>query len=87
MITIYVLQSLKANIRYVGITKDLNKRLKEHNAGKSTYTSSYRPWKIIYTESAIDFTDARKREKYLKSAAGKKFLQKILPDSSLSTDG
>jgi len=42
MVTIYVIQSINANKLYVGMTEDLDNRLKEHNAGKSKYTATYR---------------------------------------------
>ena len=60
------------------MTEDLVNRLKEHNAGKSKFTATYKPWKIIYTENAQNFLEARKREIYLKSTAGKKFILKHL---------
>ena len=78
MVTIYVIQSIDTNKLYVGMTEDLQNRLKEHNAGKSKYTATYKPWKVIYSEMADDFANARKREIYLKSTAGKKFIQKII---------
>ncbi len=54
------------------------KRLDEHNNGKNRFTKGHRPWKIIYTETHSDWASARQREKYLKSAAGKKWLVKTL---------
>ncbi len=53
-------------------------RLKEHNSGKNRFTKGHLPWKIIYTEIHPDWVTARAREKYLKSAAGKKWLTKQL---------
>jgi putative endonuclease len=73
---IYVLESTIHDIRYVGMTIDLDRRLTEHNQGKSKFTSSYRPWIVIYTETAPDRTTARTREKYLKSSAGRTFVDK-----------
>ena len=60
---------------YVGFTENLTRRLAEHNSGKSKFTSGYLPWKVIYTEDVSDRLEARKREKYLKTAAGKRFLK------------
>ena len=50
---------------------DLERRLKEHNAGKSKFTKAYLPWKFIYTEFIGERNEARAREKYLKSGVGK----------------
>ena len=61
---------------YVGMTENLERRLKEHNKGKSKFTKGNLPWKLIYSEEFPDYSTARKREKYLKSTAGKNWLRK-----------
>jgi putative endonuclease len=76
MIVVYVLRSRVSAIYYVGITKDVDNRLVEHNAGKSKFTKGHRPWELIYTEESENWKAGRKREKYLKSAAGKRWLKK-----------
>ena len=54
-------------------------RLKTHNLGKVKSTKHYRPFKLIHAEPAKSSVEARKREKYLKSAAGKRYLdEKII---------
>jgi len=58
------------------MTEDLQNRLREHNAGKSKYTATFKPWKLVYSETAENFALARKREIYLKFTAGKKFIHK-----------
>jgi putative endonuclease len=83
MVIIYVLESLITKKHYVGMTKDLDKRLREHNSGRSRFTSGHMPWKVIYTEVAKNFIEGRIREKYLKTSAGKKFIQKHLSLPSL----
>ncbi|MFH0806223.1 MAG: GIY-YIG nuclease family protein [Candidatus Brennerbacteria bacterium] len=75
---VYVLKSTRASKSYVGITSDLTRRLSEHNSGKHPYTKRYLPWKVVYTETEVDRETARKREKYLKSAAGRRFLKKAV---------
>ena len=63
----YVLQSLKNGRNYIGSTEDLKKRVKEHNSGVgSVYTSSNRPFKLIYYEAYLIDENARLREKRLK---------------------
>jgi predicted GIY-YIG superfamily endonuclease len=62
---------------YVGIAKNAEVRLKEHNGGKNRYTKGLRPWIIIYRELYPDWESARKREKYLKSGVGKEFLKSL----------
>ena len=65
---VYVIASLK-NLRtktYVGWTKDLNKRLKQHNLGKGAKSTRGRKWKIIYYEKFNSKEKAMSREYYLK---------------------
>ena len=78
MVTVYILESLKDKVWYTGMALDVKNRLSEHNAGKNIFTKGHRPWKIIYTEDHPDWKVARVREKYFKTAAGKKWLEKKL---------
>lgn len=73
---VYVIESISDQTWYTGIAIDPKARLKEHNAGKNRFTKDHLPWKLIYTELHEDWTAARTKEKYLKSAAGKKWLRK-----------
>jgi putative endonuclease len=75
----YVLYSNNFHRFYKGHCEDLKQRLKEHNAGKTASTKSFIPWKIIYFESFEILENAIKREKYFKTAAGRRFLKKVLP--------
>ena len=63
---------------YVGSTTDLIRRLKEHNNNQCLFTKRYSPWKIIHKEEFSDINDARKKEKYYKSAAGRRFIKKLI---------
>jgi predicted GIY-YIG superfamily endonuclease len=73
----YVLKSINFSKSYVGMTHDIHQRLLEHNSGKSFYTRRYLPWVVIHTEEYDNLHEARKREMYLKSASGRKFLKKL----------
>ena len=64
---VYVLTSLKDDYKYVGMTKDLSKRLEEHNSGISKSTKAHLPYKIIYYETYENYIDAYHREKYFKT--------------------
>ncbi len=79
MYTVYVLRDEKGKT-YKGVTNDLQRRLREHLAGGTKTTSRMIGIKVAYTEIFDNFVDARKRECYLKTAAGRRFLkQKIGP--------
>ncbi len=73
----YVLKSFTDNKHYVGLSFDVEKRLKMHNAGRVQSTKKRRPFKIIYQEVSGTLAEARKREKYFKSAAGRRFLKRL----------
>ncbi len=75
----YVLQSKVDKRLYVGMSADVLKRLASHNNGQVFSTKGYRPWTLVFTEVIGSRSEARKREKYLKSGCGKEFLRKIIP--------
>jgi len=76
---IYVLLSVKNKRRYVGFTRnDPMDRLKGHNNGNSQYTRNNRPFILVYSEPFAEEEKARKRERFLKTGQGRKFLDKII---------
>lgn len=77
MTYLYILKSKSYSKTYVGITEHLDRRLAEHNSGKSIFTKRYKPWVVIYTEEYSSMNEARIREKYFKSAAGRRKLKTI----------
>lgn len=71
---VYVLESLLDHKRYIGFTGNLRRRLEEHEKGYSFSTKSHQPFKLIYFEGCLLEEDARRREHYLKSTQGRRFL-------------
>ncbi len=74
----YILKSDKDKGLYIGYTTDLKSRLNLHKTGKVISTKNRRPVKLIYYESYINMTDAKKREVFLKSGSGHRFIKKQL---------
>ena len=76
---VYILKSLKDPKRYyIGMTQDLDRRLREHNGDSSGYSKRYTPWNL---ETYITFKNkslAEKFEVYLKAGSGQAFLKKRL---------
>jgi len=75
---IYVLKSQKDDRNYVGYTKNLKLRFDLHNKGFVSSTKDRRPLKIIYYEACMNQQDATKREKYLKTVYGKRYIKSRL---------
>ena len=75
---VYILLSGKDGKFYTGSTKDLKRRINEHNSGRVDSTKDRLPIKLIYYEACIDEIDARAREKYLKSGMGKRYIRNRL---------
>jgi len=71
----YVLRSLKDLNLYVGFTTNINNRLEEHNKGRVSSTMSRTPLELIYWEGCLNQQDATRREKYLKTAWGKRYIK------------
>ena len=74
MFIVYILKD-ENDILYKGVTNDLNRRFKEHQRGKTKTTSKMNNLKIVYIEEYSLFSEARKRELYFKTAAGRRFLK------------
>ena len=77
MYTVYILQD-KNNKLYKGLTNNLERRIREHKEGKTKTTRRMADLKLIYKEEYDNFAEARKRELYFKSAAGRRFLKNKL---------
>lgn len=78
MFYIYILQSKKDKQFYAGYTIDFKKRLHEHNSGKVFSTKNRIPFDLVYYEACLNQKDATHREKYLKTAWGKRYIKQRL---------
>jgi putative endonuclease len=75
---VYVLRSDKDGKNYVGYTKNLKLRFEQHNKGLVDSTKDRKPLKLIYYEACLNQRDATKREKYLKTIYGKRYIKSRL---------
>ena len=81
MFAVYVLRSLKNKKRYIGqSSKDVFIRLKEHNRGCNKWTRENGPFTIIHFEYYETRTEAIKREHFLKSGQGRKWLDENIKE-------
>jgi putative endonuclease len=78
MYYVYVLHSNRDKKKYTGYTKNLKLRFEQHNKGLVNSTKDRRPLKLIYYEACLNQQDATKREKYLKTIYGKRYINNRL---------
>jgi len=74
----YVLMSEKDGKFYTGTTNDLKRRIEEHKNGLVFSTKHRLPVKLIYYEACLNKDDAFRRERYLKTGMGKRYLKNRL---------
>lgn len=79
MYYVYVLRDDKGKL-YKGMSKNMERRLKDHSRGHTKSTKKFVNIAVVYLEELPSRESARKREKYLKSAAGRRFLKDKLKD-------
>ena len=72
---VYVLCSATDGQFYVGLTRDLRARLQAHNSGQVRSTKRRVPLELVYWEGCLNESDAAQREKYLKTAWGKRYIK------------
>ncbi|MBI2047763.1 MAG: GIY-YIG nuclease family protein [Parcubacteria group bacterium] len=75
---VYILQSTKDQSYYTGITENIEKRLEKHNSGGSRYSSSKKPFTLIWFCVFSNKEKALVFEKYLKQGSGFAFARKHL---------
>ena len=78
MVTVYILQSERTGRYYAGQTQDLARRIIEHNSGENASTRGGAPWKIVYSESCLDRTQAVRLEGQIKKRGIGRYLQAVV---------
>jgi len=71
----YVVRSISTSYLYKGHCQDIEERLRQHNAGMTESIRMYIPFELAYFEAFESREEAITREKYFKSAAGRRFLK------------
>lgn len=72
---VYVIKSKISDFIYIGSTNDLDRRLSEHNDGKSQSTKAFAPYEIVAYVAVQTEARARELEKYFKTGSGKSVLK------------
>jgi len=78
MYYVYILRSGKDSKHYIGLTTNLDRRVKDHNAGKVSSTRDRKPFELVYFEKFETKDIAEKREKFFKTGKGYDTLKNLL---------
>jgi putative endonuclease len=75
---VYILRSLACDRIYIGSTSNIQRRLSEHNDGRTISTKKFRPWRIIYSELYVTKKEALIREKQLKKWKNRERIEELI---------
>jgi putative endonuclease len=87
MIKLYIIKGLTSGKHYVGITNNLQRRLQEHAGGVTKGGQVIGEFELIHTEEFTDYLSARKREKFLKSGQGRKWIKENISETRSAKGG
>lgn len=83
MYFVYILQSIKNNKYYIGSTNNLERRLVEHNCGKTKSLKHLRPLKIVFKKEYEKEVDARLIERKLKKLKNRNIIESIIKNQDI----
>jgi len=69
---VYAIKSKSTGKVYIGITSDIDQRLRQHNLGLTHTTKKGRPWVLIARELLNDRSEAMWTERELKRSRGRR---------------
>jgi putative endonuclease len=78
MAFVYILQSEKNGRFYVGSTSSLQLRLADHQRGQTPSTRGRGPWHLVYQEQFASQSDARRREREIKSWKSHRSIEELI---------
>jgi predicted GIY-YIG superfamily endonuclease len=62
---VYVLENASGKY-YIGLSDDVARRVRQHNAGISRWTKGKGPWSLLWASDSLSLSEARKLENKLK---------------------
>ena len=83
----YVLHSARDGEWYTGATSDLRARVGDHIQGRVRSTRNRAPLDLVYYEACLSQADAFRRERYLKTGKGKRYLRQRLREWLAASEG
>ena len=80
---VYILKSEKNNRYYIGSTNNIERRLAEHNSGKTQSLKYLIPLRIVFKKEYATLLEARKIEQKLKKLKNRNIIDTIIKDQNL----
>jgi len=78
MYYVYVLKSKKDGKYYTGYTENLERRIQEHNRGKSRSVKGRGPFEVVWVERYDSKSEAMRRERVIKKYKGGRVFKKLI---------
>jgi putative endonuclease len=78
MYSVYILKNNLTGRHYIGSTNNLERRISEHNRGQNKSTRSIGVWQLIYLENFSSSTEAKNKERKIKSFKGGNAFKKLI---------
>lgn len=85
MCYIYILQSQKNGRYYIGSTENIERRLSEHQRGKTVSLKKLLPVKLVFSKKYATMLDARHMEKKMKKFKSRRVIERIISDGDIKT--
>ena len=85
--TVYILLSERNNQYYIGATKDLARRLKEHERGGTVTTKRLAPMHLVFSQELSTLEEAKRIERWLKRQKNHKFIERIIKEGKITKSG
>ena len=78
MYYVYILRNNDTDRYYIGSTNNLDRRLKGHSKGLTRTTRVLKTLSLVHSEKFYNESDARLRERKLKSYKSKKYIKWLI---------
>ena len=82
---VYILKSEKNGSYYIGSTNNLERRLMEHNSGKTRSLKYLRPLQLVFKKEYKTLIETRKIERKLKKFKNRNIIEMIIKDKDIKT--
>ena len=83
MYYVYILYSARLDRYYVGSTNDIERRMLDHNRGKTSYARQGMPWELKYTEQYHTRSEAMRRESQIKQQKSRVYIESLIKGTTV----